>query len=113
MAPPVVAAPPLPSGQWVYTGQYGWLWMPYGQPYTQVVPDAAVGYMFVFYPRFGWRWVVAPWVLGFGVEPFWGPSGPIYFEWFAHPWFRVGTSYHPYHGWRYAPHAHRHYPDAR
>jgi len=83
--------------------------MPYAQPYTHVVPDSPVGYMFVFYPTFGWRWVVAPWVLGLGVEPFWGPSGPIYFQWYAHPWFRVGTPYHPYHGWRYVPHAaHRH-----
>src|ERR1700737_4895159 len=25
---------PGPSGQWVYTDQYGWVWMPYGAQYV-------------------------------------------------------------------------------
>ena len=44
-------APAPPAGQWVYTRQYGWLWMPYEQAYTYVVPDAALAYMFVYYPN--------------------------------------------------------------
>jgi hypothetical protein len=89
-SPAVVPAPP--PGQWVYTTQYGWLWMPYEQAYTYVNPDAALSYMFVFYPRFGWRWVVAPWVLGFGPAPFWGAHGPAHFVWYMRP-FRIGVPY--------------------
>jgi hypothetical protein len=86
-------APPLPPGQWVFTQQYGWLWMPYGQGYTHVIDDAALAYEYAYYPTFGWRWVVAPWVLGFGVTPYWGAFGPRPFAWYAHPWFRVGTAH--------------------
>ena len=86
-------APTLPPGQWVFTQQYGWLWMPYGQSYTHVVDDAALAYQYAYYPAFGWRWVVAPWVLGFGVTPYWGALGPRPFAWYGHPWFRVGTAH--------------------
>ena len=47
------------------------------------------------YPVYGWRWVVAPWVYGYGPAPYWGVWGPRYFAWYAHPWFRVGG----YWGW--------------
>src|SRR5262245_83795 len=30
---PVQPAQPSASGQWVYTQQYGWVWMPYGDQY--------------------------------------------------------------------------------
>jgi hypothetical protein len=96
--PPQAAPQPVaaPAGQWVYTNQYGWLWMPYGREYTyipndlQVFPD-----QYVYYPVYGWRWVVAPWVYGYGPSPYWGAPGPRYFVWYAHPWFRVGG----YWGW--------------
>ena len=117
LEPPVAATPPRPpasaptppAGQWVYTRQYGWLWMPYEQSYTYVVPEAALAYTFVYYPAFGWRWVVAPWVLGFGVAPYWGPLGPVHFVWYAHPWFRIGVPYYPYRGpgWVHPPAAGR------
>jgi len=102
---PAAPAVRAPAGQWVYTQQYGWLWMPYEQAYTHVVPDAALAYMFVYYPAFGWRWVVAPWVLGFGVAPYWGALGPVHFVWYARPWFRIGVPYYPYRGpgWRHPP----------
>ena len=89
----VRGAPPAAAGQWVYTQQYGWLWMPYDQGYTYVVDNAALAYEYVFYPSFGWRWVVAPWVLGFGLAPHWGALGPGHFAWYARPWFRVGTAH--------------------
>src|SRR5882724_9501516 len=66
VAPPVAVTP---SGQWVNTSQYGWLWLPYEQSYTYVVPDSSVAYMYAYYPTFGWRWVGAPWVLGMGPSP--------------------------------------------
>jgi hypothetical protein len=46
-----------------------------------------------YYPTFGWSWVVAPWVLGFGIAPYWGPVGPGHFAWYARPWFLVGTAH--------------------
>ena len=97
-APMPEATAPVPEGQWAYTSQYGWLWMPYAQSYTHVVPDSAIAYSYVYYPTFGWRWVVAPWVLGFGMAPRWGGPGPARFSWYTRPWFRVGVPYHPFRG---------------
>jgi hypothetical protein len=98
-APPPAAEPQasaVPSGQWVYTSQYGWLWIPHGQQYTYVQSDLQVyPDQYVYYPAYGWRWVVAPWVFGYGPAPYWGAWGPRYFAWYAHPWFRVGG----YWGW--------------
>ncbi|HET6413250.1 MAG TPA: hypothetical protein VFG53_14420 [Anaeromyxobacter sp.] len=93
-----------PSGQWVYTSQYGWLWMPYAEQYTYVPSDPQVyPDMYVYYPVYGWRWVVAPWVYGYGPAPYWGTWGPHYFVWYSHPWFRVGGywGWGGYHGWGY------------
>jgi len=93
-APAPVGAPP--AGQWAYTNQYGWLWMPYGQPYTYIPPDTQTfPEAYVYYPVYGWRWVVAPWVYGYGPVPYWGAPGIRPFAWYAHPWFRVGG----YWGW--------------
>jgi hypothetical protein len=98
-AAPAEAAPQpaaSPAGQWVYTSQYGWLWMPYGQPYTYVPGDTQVfPDMYVYYPAYGWRWVVAPWVYGYGPSPYWGGPGVRLYAWYARPWFRVGG----YWGW--------------
>jgi len=90
--PPQVTAntAPAPSsvpGEWVYTAQYGWVWMPYDQQYTHVIDTSGVAYMFVYYPAFGWRWVLSPWVFGLGPRPHF-IHGPGHFAWYAHPWFR-------------------------
>jgi hypothetical protein len=90
-APPAYAAPqayaaPAPSGQWVYTNQYGWVWMPYGESYTYVTANE-VAYTYAYYPRFGWRWISSPWVVGYGPSPFWGRLGPVHFAWYGHPRF--------------------------
>ncbi len=72
--PPTTPAPPaprseveqssVPPGEWVFTHQYGWVWMPYGDEYT-FTPDYEKGdpYMYVYYPAVGWTWVEAPWLL--------------------------------------------------
>jgi hypothetical protein len=86
VAAPVVVAPAAPEGQWVYTRQYAWVYMPYAQSYTYV-PPAGHPQMFVFYPNYGWRWVVAPWIFGGGPAPYWGPHGYGRFAWYARPWF--------------------------
>jgi hypothetical protein len=79
------AAPPV-DGQWVYTGQYGWVWMPYAQSYTYVPADGNPS-MFIYGPTLGWRWVSAPWVFDYGPAPYWGVRGRGYFSWYSRPWF--------------------------
>src|ERR1700682_374801 len=82
--------PPAPcnvQGECVYTPQYVWVWMPYDRQYTHVDVNSGVAYVFVFYPRFGWRWVLAPWVFGLGPRPYF-VHGPEHFVWYAHPWFQ-------------------------
>src|SRR5450631_4408355 len=39
---------PAADGQWVYTQQYGWVWMPYGDKYTHVPPDGSTPNMYVY-----------------------------------------------------------------
>src|SRR5262245_53321183 len=46
--------PPQPAGQWVYTQQYGWLWMPYGTQYTYEGSTTVQPYSYVYYPSYGW-----------------------------------------------------------
>jgi len=67
-----VNVPPV-NGQWVYTAQYGWIWIPFGPQFVHVPTGAPQ--MFVFYPAAGgWTWVVAPWVWGLRFPPR-GPPG--------------------------------------
>jgi hypothetical protein len=74
-----------PAGQWVYTSQYGWVWMPHGNGYTNVPAGGAVPNMYVYYPAVGWSWVVAPWVWGWGAMPWVGYAG-----WGGYPWYGYG-----------------------
>ena len=67
---------PAEDGQWVYTEQYGWVWMPYGDKYTHLPPDGSTPNMYVYYPDAGWCWVVAPWLWGWGPMPYFGLWGP-------------------------------------
>ena len=103
-AQPQQAAPVTP-GQWVYTAQYGWIWMPYSDSYTSV-PTNGWGepYAYVYYPAYAaWTWVAAPWIWGFGPWPVFGVWGPARYGWYAHGWWRSPGS------WHYAP-AHAWYP---
>ncbi len=91
------------SGQWVYTQQYGWVWMPYGDGYTYVPPSGeGEPYEYVYYPSYGWTWVVAPWVWGWGPWPYFGVVGPWHFGWYGHGWWRSPWRWHfrptPFHG---------------
>jgi hypothetical protein len=95
---------PAAGGQWVYTQQYGWVWMPYGQQYTYV-PGTGDPYMYCYYPGYGWDWLSAPWIFGWGPRPYWGAFGLGYFAWYSHPWFgyRFGAGWGGYRGtwgWR-------------
>ncbi len=85
-APPraqALAAPAVPPGQWVYTAQYGWIWMPYAAGYTYAPPGTGEPSMYVYYPAYGWTWVDAPWVWGLGPWPAFGVGGPVYFAWYG------------------------------
>jgi hypothetical protein len=84
-ATPVRIAAPPPEGQWVFTQQHGWVYMPYAQSYTYV-PAVGDPLVYVFYGS-GWRWVRAPWLVGTGPIPYWGPLGYVRFAWYARPWF--------------------------
>jgi len=90
--------PPI-DGQWVFTAQYGWIWMPFGPQFVFVPPGGAPPQMFVFYPAVGWRWVVAPWIWGLGPQPYWGVHGTGWFPWWGRGfgrWYAFGP---PYVGW--------------
>jgi len=83
MPPPAVAqVAPSYAGQWVYTSQYGWVWMPYGSGYTAVTAGDYPE-MYLYAPAFGWRWVVAPWVWGLGPRPYFGVFGWARFGWYG------------------------------
>ncbi len=79
--------PSVPEGEWAYTEQYGWVWMPYGAAYA-VTPEDEYGdpYMYVYYPSTGWAWVEAPWLWGWGPAPRFGVSAGVRYGWHGHGW---------------------------
>ena len=89
------AAPiaPREGGQWVYTAQYGWVWMPYG---TRYVDEGVYGghspYQYIYSVSLGWSWLAAPWLWGWGSYPYFGAWGPSRFGWYR-------GLYHSGHGW--------------
>jgi hypothetical protein len=86
-APPLASADPpaqpAATGQWVYTDQYGWVWMPYGDRYVHVVPGDDPPDMYLYDPPYGWCWVSAPWIWGCGPLPFFGGLGWGRFGWWG------------------------------
>jgi len=89
------AGPPAPSGQWVYTQQYGWVWMPYGEAYTYAPPGGyGAPYMYVYTQAWGWEWLAAPWVWGYGPWPYFGVYGPGRFAWYGWGWWRYPGRWH-------------------
>ncbi len=63
--------------------------MPYGDAYTHAPLDGyGEPYMYVYYPAYGWTWLAAPWVWGWGPRPFFGVHGPWRFAWFGRGWWR-------------------------
>jgi len=89
-APQTADGQAVPAGQWVYTQQYGWIWMPYGDAYSSV-PASGSGepYQYVYYPSYGWTWIGAPWIWGYGPWPYFGAFGPARFGWYGHGWWRT------------------------
>ena len=90
---PAQPAPPVASGQWVQTQQYGWVWMPYGDQYVYTPEGSGTApYEYVYTPAYGWSWLVAPWVWGWGPQIRFSVGRPWYFGWYRHPHF-VGRGY--------------------
>ena len=86
------------SGQWVFTRQYGWIWMPHGAAFTYAPPGGhGEPLAYIYYPRIGWTWVAAPWAWGFGPWPHFGALGPRHFAWYAHGWWRTPARWHLVH----------------
>jgi uncharacterized membrane protein YgcG len=77
---PAQAAPAPATGQWVWSEEYGWIWVPNGATTYAVGGDP---YVYIYTPVYGWTWYASPWG--------WGPY--YYGVWAHRPW-----------GWRYAPH---------
>ncbi len=87
------------TGQWVYTYQYGWLWMPYGTQYSyEPSTVGAYPYAYVYYPIYGWTWLTSPWVWGLGPLPYFGYYGPRHFLWYRGPGFHYSPWYGGYRG---------------
>ncbi|BDG07874.1 hypothetical protein [Anaeromyxobacter paludicola] len=83
-----------PPGQWTYTRQYGWVWLPYADEYTWVPPDGEGSpYSYVYYPSVGWTWVMAPWVWGIGPWPYF-VYGPVHYGWYGRGWWRDPGRWH-------------------
>jgi hypothetical protein len=81
------------AGQWVYTRQYGWIWMPYGDQYTYgEMGNDAIPYSYAYRPSYGWLWLAAPWVSGSGAYPYFGPLGPSGFGWY-HGLYHAGNGW--------------------
>src|SRR5882724_1245628 len=76
-----------PTGQWVYTETYGWIWVPANSVSTA---EDGVPYVYLYTPRYGWTWYVSPW----------GEGRYHYGPWVRHPWAPVGW----HHGWVDRPH---------
>jgi hypothetical protein len=90
---PGAPSPGQAAGQWVYTSQYGWVFMPYGNQYVHegTVYDE-YPYAYVYYPSYGWIWLASPWLWGWGPYPYFGAWGPWHYGWY-HGLVRGG------HGW--------------
>jgi hypothetical protein len=96
--PAPASPPPGRPGQWVYTTQYGWVWMPYGQQYVdEGTYGAASPYQYVYCVGVGWSWVAAPWLWGWGPYPYFGIWGPSRFGWYR-GLYRAGYGWGRYRG---------------
>jgi uncharacterized membrane protein YgcG len=101
--PPIASQNVVPDGQWVYTQQYGWVWMPYGDQYVQMpADDYTPAYCYVYYPAQGWVWLDAPWVIGWGARPYFGYYGYSHYHWWPRYWVSSGAWYGGWHrDWGY------------
>ncbi len=86
-------APVPPQGQWVYTQEYGWIWVPLG---TVAYTVDEQPYVYIYTPVYGWTWYVSPWgwgpfYVGTWVSRPWGYGPRV---WVSGRW--VAPAYHGY-----------------
>jgi hypothetical protein len=105
--PPGQVAPPpaqwvvsAANGRWVYTTDYGWIWVPAGA--SARISDG-VPYAYLYTPTYGWTWYVSPWGPGryhFGgwVRHAWHPAG-WHGAWVATPRVFVRLGGNPHYRW--------------
>ncbi len=75
--------------------------MPYGSQYTyEGAASDASPYSYVYYPSYGWTWLAAPWIWGWGIYPYFGPRGPSGFGWYR-GLYRAGYGWGGYRGGGY------------
>jgi hypothetical protein len=97
-AAPQSAPAPTATGQWVFTSQYGWVWMPYGNQYVdEGYSGSPSPYAYVYAVNIGWSWVAAPWLWGWGPYPYFGIRGPHYYGWYR-GLYRAGYGWGHYRG---------------
>jgi hypothetical protein len=92
LPPPATWTSTYSTGQWVYTDDYGWIWVPNG---TASFAADGVPYDYLYTPAYGWNWYLSPW--GFGPYAYgrwvlhaWRPVG-FRGSWVAHPSARLGA----------------------
>jgi hypothetical protein len=76
MSPQVVVVqepPAAAAGEWVYTAESGYIWVPAGTT-TQVIEGVPSAYFYT--PAYGWTWYASPW----------GAGAFAYGPWVAQPW---------------------------
>jgi hypothetical protein len=94
-AEPATAAPDanaqVAAGQWVYTSQYGWVWVPAGTESSALNEQP---YAYLYAPSYGWAWYASPWG--------WGPA--YYGPWASYfgPRFWGGHYHYGVGGWGYS-----------
>jgi hypothetical protein len=86
------------TGEWFYTTQQGWLWMPHSSAYYHV-PTSGRGrpYAYAYHQQRGWAWVEAPWIWGIGPWPYFGRYGATRFAWYTAGYWRTPSR------WAYSP----------
>lgn len=93
--PAPIASSTVPAGQWVYTTQYGWVYMPYDDAYASV-PVNGTPSMYVYTANVGWGWVASPWLMGIGPSLYFGTYGYARYRWYGvpHYWGRPAIYAH-------------------
>ena len=74
------------------------MWAGHSGPYagSTYVPPSGVGepLEYVYYPAYGWTWIVAPWVWGIGPWPYFAGRPPTVFAWYRYGWWRTPRRWH-------------------
>jgi hypothetical protein len=89
-APAVDPAAQAANGQWAYTTQFGWVWVPSGAESTSLNQEP---YVYLYAPSYGWAWFASPW----GRGPFHYGPWATYFG----PRFWGGSYHYGVGGWGY------------